>query len=153
MKYTKGYPYQLIEQEVFQTTIKPEGNAIHTQFISLFADGRLVINSGYAWDGPSGPTKAIVKVLEKIPFAGKWLVKKFLEAFLTPSLGHDAKYQLIRQGHLGVECRQPADDELRDDCLARGMSKARAAWVYKGVKEFAAFAVDPKNQKKVYEVP
>ena len=43
-------------------------------------------------------------------------------------------------------------DELRDDCLARGMSRPRAAWVHKGVVDFAAFAVDPKNIKEVYEV-
>jgi hypothetical protein len=79
-------------------------------------------------------------------------VKKFLKAFMTPSLGHDAKYQLIREGHLPASARGIADDELKEDCLARGMSKIRAAWVHKGVVEFAAFAADPKNKRKIFEV-
>jgi hypothetical protein len=152
MKYRYGFPYQVAEDEIFQTQIHPCED-IHTQFVDLFTSGELVVKSGYAWDGPSGPTKAIVGALEKIPFIGAWLVKKFLNAFLTPSLGHDVKYQLIRQGLIEKECKIIADDELRDDCLARDMSKLRAAWVHKGVKDFASFAIDPKNVKKIYEVP
>jgi len=151
MKYRKGYEYQLVEDEVFQTSISC-GQEIITQFITLNDNGLLTIKSGYAWDGPSGPTKVIVEILSKVPFMGAWLVEKFLRSFLTPSLGHDAKYQLIRQGFLLLTDRAIADIELKEDCLNSGMSKVRAGWVYNGVKNFAAFAADPKNAKKVYEV-
>jgi hypothetical protein len=151
MKYRKGILYQLAEDECFQTKLFPK-EVIRTRFITLSKSGMLEIRDGYAWDGPSGPTKSIVSILKKIPFIGKWAVKKFLKAFMTPALGHDAKYQLIREGHLPSSARMIADDELKDDCLARGMSKIRAAWVHKGVVEFAAFAADPKNKRKIYEV-
>jgi len=152
MKYRKGFLYQLAEDEYFQTQIRPKEH-INLDFIELNVRGNLRVKRGYAFDGPSGPTKVIVDVLEKIPFIGKWLVKKFLEAFMTPSLGHDAKYQLMRMGLIDPKHRVEADDELKADCLARGMSRPRAAWVHKGVTEFAAFAADPKSLKKVYEVP
>jgi len=152
MKFRKGYKYQVAEDEMFITEIKPETH-IRTQFIELRRNGALLVKSGYAWDGPSGPTKLIVEVLEKVPFMGKWLVKKFLECFLRGSLGHDAFYQLLRNELLELRWRSAIDKYLRQCCLEDKMTKARAAWVYKGVKDFAAFAADPKNIKKVYEVP
>ena len=151
MKYRNDYLYQLAEDEYFQTRIRPDVHIV-TDFIELNTEGLLRVKRGYAWDGPSGPTKLIVEYLEKIPFVGKWLAEQFLKAFLTPSLGHDAKYQLLRQGYLSPDNRSIADDELKTDCLKRGMSKTRAGWVHEGVKKFAAFAADPKNKKKTYEV-
>lgn len=152
MKYRKGYKYQLAENEAFQTKILPAKN-IETQFISLNTTGLLITKSGYAWDGPSGPTKSIVEILEKVPLIGKWLVKKFLKCFLRGSVAHDAGYQLIRQGYLDQAHRGAFDDLLYDICIEDKMSKVRAKWVYEGVDKFAGFAADPKNVKKVHEAP
>ena len=152
MKYRKGYKYQVAEDEVFQTGMLI-GKRIKAEFICMDEKGKLTVKSGYAWDGPSGPTKGIVGVLDKIPFIGKWLVKKFLNSFLRGSCGHDALYQLIRNKWLEGIWREAADDYLKQCCLEDKMIKARAAYVHKGVKEFAGFAADPKNIKKVYTAP
>ena len=56
MKYTKGYLYQLAEDEYFQTRIRPDVHIV-TDFIELNLQGLLRGKRGYAWDGPSGPTK------------------------------------------------------------------------------------------------
>ena len=55
VSYRKGYKYQLAEDFSQYVAIYPEKD-IKTQFIHLAMDGRLTILSGYAWDGPSGPT-------------------------------------------------------------------------------------------------
>ena len=55
MKYTKGYKYQLHEDFMVQISIKPKEH-IFTRFIDLTPTGILIIRSGYAWDGCSGPT-------------------------------------------------------------------------------------------------
>ena len=76
MKYRKGYKYQLADDYTIQIDTKPP-EEIETQFISLSIDGLLTIKDGYAWDGPSGPTIDTPN-------------------FMTPSLVHDAIYQLMR---------------------------------------------------------
>lgn len=152
MKYRKGFEYQLAEDEIFETGMKI-GKRIKAEFIYMDEKGKLIVKSGYAWDGPSGPTKAIVSFLEKIPLMGKWLVEKFLRSFLRGSCGHDALYQCLRNEWLEAYWRARIDIYLRECCLEDKMSKARAAWVYKGVKEFAGFASDPKNIKRIYITP
>ena len=132
MKYRKGYKYQLAEDEVFIVPIHQP--PIQTQFINLI-DGVLKIKSGYAWDGPSGPT-----IDTKNSMRG--------------SLVHDALYQLMRQKHLGKDAyRGIADWELYEVLVADKMWKWRARGWYKGVRKCAGPAADPKNKKKVYEAP
>ncbi len=98
---------------------------IVTEFLQLGSDGRLFIGEGYEWDGPSGPT-----------FDSR--------SFIRGSLGHDAKYQLMREGWLGQGCRWRADSEMRRDCLADGMSRFRAWYTFRSVRLFASFAARPK---------
>ena len=150
--YKKGFKYQLTDTYRIKINIKPL-EPIHTDYIDLSSEGWLTIRKGYAWDGPSGPTKFIVFLLELIPFIGEWLARKFIEKFMRGALVHDVIYQLIRQGYLPGHYRLYADQLLRDICLEDGMSKVRAWWVYKGVRWGAGFAADPSNKKKVITAP
>lgn len=87
----------------------------HTKKCSISEDGVVTLRRGYAWDGPSGPT-----------------IDTY--TFMRGSLFHDALYQLMREGVLPLSTRKHADEILRDICLEDGMSKIRAAWVYRGVR-------------------
>ena len=132
MKYRKGYKYQLVEDEIFQTNIF--GFNIKTQFIELYIDGKLIVKSGYAWDGASGPTIDT-------------------KSSMRASLGHDALYQLIRNRLLPFSARPHVDDLMLEWLLEDGMWKLRAKLWRREVGEFAGFAVLPKYIKKVYEAP
>ena len=96
MKYISGYKYQLYADEWMHTNIKPSDKIV-TEYIELWLDGWMLVKKGYAWDGPSGPT---------------WDT----DDTMTPSLFHDAAYQLMR-----MKLLKPA--------------------------------ANPKNKKKVLEVP
>ena len=133
MKYRKGYKYQLAEDEVFYTNIKC-GKDITTQFITLDRQGVLIVKSGYAWDGASGPTIDTITAMRG-PCA------------------HDALYQLIRMGELQKIDRQAADNFMYQCLIEDGMWKLRATFWRREVKKFASFAADPKNVKKVYVAP
>lgn len=113
--YKSGYKYQLKEPYSVTIPIKPTAG-IASEFISLSADGTLSINSGYAWDGPSGPT---IDTLN----------------FMRGSLVHDALYQLMRERGLDADFhREAADRLLQQHCKEDGMSSVRAWWVYQGVR-------------------
>lgn len=133
MKYRKGYKYQLAEDEYFKTNIVPVAE-IKTQFIELNLDGQLLVKSGYAWDGPSGPTYD-------------------RRTNMRGSLGHDALYQLIRMKLLDESWRKRADEYMATWCIEDGMWKPWAKLYRRELKKFAAFAADPTNAKVVYEVP
>ena len=121
LKYRKlnrketGYKYKLLEPMVFDVP-GLKGVFINTEYITIF-DGKMFIRSGYAWDGPSGPTIDT-------------------ENFMAGSLAHDALYQLMREGHLAKEHRKYADEKLKKICIFWGMSNFRAWYVYKAVRLF-----------------
>ena len=102
MQYRKGYNYQLAGRVRLQTNLRPEQEAT-TQFINLTTEGVLTISAGYAWDGPSGPTMNT-------------------DNSMTPSLIHDAVYQLMRQCLLDASWRDEADKQLYLMLRKRGMS-------------------------------
>ena len=133
MKYREGFKYQLYEDEVFFTRIKPV-EPIETYFISLATGGTLTTKRGYAWDGPSGPAFDT-------------------NTFMRASLAHDALYQLMRMGLLDFKWRPCADEEMKSICEEAGMWPWRVWWVYQGVKNFAASAAKENNRKKVLEAP
>lgn len=116
IKYRGGYKYQLATGYVTPVSIFPPHH-IATDFIVLSTNGVLVINSGYAWDGPSGPTIDT-------------------KNFMRGSLVHDALYQLMREGLLDESWREQADKELRRICQEDGMSWLRAWYVYYSVRDF-----------------
>ncbi len=117
------YKYQLLEPCVVETGVYPAKGVV-TRFLTLVRNGNLTIYSGYAWDGPSGPTIDT-------------------KSFMRGSLVHDALYQLIRDGHLDYDFKDVADDLLRQICLEDGMYKWRAWYVHKAVRVFGWFAIKP----------
>ena len=133
MKYKAGFKYQLAEDEVFYTPIRINRH-ISTRFIRLSKGGKLTIKTGYAWDGPSGPTIDT-------------------KNFMRGSLSHDALYQLMREGLLGIQWRVPSDRYLQELCLEDGMWQIRAWYVYKGLQVADGDAALPENKKEILEAP
>lgn len=129
-KYTKGYKYQLEEDYVQRTDIKPKTcGMIH--FAKLDIDGTLTIKKGYAWDGPSGPS-----------FDTK--------SFMRGSLVHDALYQIMTENKLLRSHQPEADLILKEVCLQDGMSRFRAWYVYKAVRLFGRKHI---NEKVIFSAP
>lgn len=133
MKYRKGYKYQLAEDVMLQTPIQ-RPNDIYTQFIDFKKSGLMIIRSGYAWDGPSGPTIDT-------------------KSSMRASLVHDAFYQLIRNKLLPIKLRANVDFLFYRLLLKDGMWKWRAKLWHREVSKWAEPAADPKNVKEVYEAP
>ncbi|MFA7287337.1 MAG: DUF1353 domain-containing protein [Melioribacteraceae bacterium] len=94
----------------------------------------LIIEAGYAWDGPSGPT---------------WDSKSSMRA----SLIHDALYQLMRIGILPEKCREQADDVLYDICIEDGMFKPRAWIWYKAVRLMASDMAKNGTEREIHIAP
>ena len=122
-KRRRHYKYTLFRDFHWNTHIVPDEAGLWG-LLGIREDGYLTIKQGYAWDGPSGPT---IDTL----------------TFMRGSLVHDALYQLMRERKLPQSARKRADKILRDICLRDGMSKPRAAWVYRGVRIGAAGSAKP----------
>ena len=133
IKYKSGFKYQIVWNYSVKTKILPS-KSIRTKYLSLNTKGRIVIRSGYAYDGPSGPTVDT-------------------KNFMRGSLVHDAFYQLMRMEKLDGSWRHEADKELRRMCLEDGMSRIRAWWVYRAVRLAGGPSADPAAKKKVYSAP
>lgn len=131
--FKAGYKYQLVAPYTHETGIELE-HGVSTPFLRMYTNGRLVINSGYAWDGPSGP--AIDS-----------------KNFMRGSLVHDALYQLMRMGHLAGRYRERADRILQEICLADGMWRIRAWWVYFAVSRFAGPMAAKGNRRAIVRAP
>ncbi len=131
--YRKGYKYQLYEDYVVKIEIKPDQD-ITTSYIDLSSEGSLRIKTGYAWDGPSGPT---VDTLN----------------FMRGSLVHDALYQLMRENKIDRDKKNYADELLKTMCVEDGMSTIRAWFVYQAVKNFGNSSTDPKNKRPYIGAP
>lgn len=132
--YKSGYKYQLKQSYSAVTPIKPDA-PIASEFITLATDGTLRIKSGYAWDGPSGPTIDTVN-------------------FMRGSLVHDALYQLMRERQLNTAThREKADRLLQKHCKEDGMTSIRAWWVYQGVRFGGGPAADPDLDKPMKQAP
>src|SRR3990167_2418178 len=117
IRYRSGYKYQLVEDYSVQLEHIRTLNPIKFEYISLEPSGLLNIKSGYAWDGPSGPTVDS-------------------NNFMRGSLIHDALYQLIREGLLRRDVREDADKELVLACEKDGMSWIRRKYVYLSLRGF-----------------
>ena len=133
--YQSGYKYQLKQPMSVQTEVTSGADRAIGDFVKLSADGFLELKSGYAWDGPSGPT---IDTLN----------------FMRGSLVHDALYQLMRAGELDAgEWRKQADKELRRICREDGMTFVRAGWVYLAVQLFARKAASEEGRKPMHTAP
>jgi hypothetical protein len=136
MKYFEGLKYQLAEDEVFETGLV--GYGTETKFILLTDTGRMIVKEDYAWDGASGPT-----IDTKNTMRG--------------ALGHDALYQLIRQGYLPMHLRDVADNLLQKWCIEDSEWKWLAAIRFRGwhnaVKLFAKGAAEWSSERKILIAP
>lgn len=131
--YRRGYKYQLAEDYSIRTGARPEARA-HLGPIVLEQDGLLHIAEGYAWDGPSGPTFDT-------------------RNFMRGSLVHDALYQLLQHDLLPPDQKDAADRELQQLCLADGMCRLRALWVYWAVRLFGRAATRASARNAVLYAP
>ena len=131
IRYRSGYKYQLLDGFAIKTDICC-GVPIDSRYIILNPNGNLVVRSGYAWDGPSGPAVDT-------------------KSFMRASLVHDALYQLMRMGLLSVAWRKQADKLLYSICVTDGMWRWRAGLAYRAVRRFAKGAAMPSNLKKTME--
>lgn len=119
------YKYQLLEPYAISLGIQGY-QLLNHKYLHLDMSGNLVILTGYAWDGASGPAINT-------------------QNFVRGSLVHDAMYQLMRLQVLEVEQhRLLADQMLRKICLEDGMSFIRASWVYAGVRLGGKSSAEPK---------
>lgn len=82
---TGNYKYQLTERVFVQTTIRLDHDII-TPYVCLLKTGLMILESGYAWNGPNFP--AI-----------------HTERSIIASLPHDGGYQLIAMGLLDPKWR------------------------------------------------
>jgi len=132
IRYRKGFKYQVHED--FKILLPFECPDFDMPpFCQVYAN-KLYIYSGYAWDGPSGPTIDT-------------------KSFMRGSLVHDVFYEAMRKGLLGKRYRYPVDKLLRDLCIEDGMWKWRAAWVYQGVRKGGGPSADPAARKKIHVAP
>lgn len=120
MKYRSGYKYQLAEDYRHPGPVPPRlcpPADVIAPYIHLAQSGTLTVCKGYAWDGASGPT---------------WDTP----ATMTPSLVHDAFYQLMRLGLVSRDCRETVDQLFYLMLRARGMFGPRAWLWYRAVRRF-----------------
>lgn len=111
--FKDGYKYQLVEPYSYQTPFRLK-QSFAFDWVSIYADGTLFIEKGYAWDGATGIWDS--------------------PDIIRGSLIHDALYQLIRLKVLPYGSRETADKILRDVCLEDGMNQFKARLVYKAVR-------------------
>jgi hypothetical protein len=141
VKYTAGHKYQLAEDIWLVTNLFPPEDIV-TEFISLQSDGIMFIKKGYAWDGPSGPTIDT-------------------DDTMTPSLFHDAAYQLIRNEHLPMEARAATDSWFGNMMRQRVSGWQPKKWIQeqranswvRNLRRFGASAAKSKNKRKIFYVP
>ena len=110
------YKYRVTEDLEFHTGLRP-ASTVGNDLTAISRSGLLYISSGYAWDGPSGPTVDT-------------------ESTMEASLVHDALYQLMREGHLPDVWRRRADKELYRIMRRNGAGWFRAQYFYWAVRLF-----------------
>lgn len=134
ISYKDDYKYQLKADYVSDIGIKPD-RPLDMEYVALSEGGKITIRSGYAWDGPSGPT---IDTLN----------------FMRGSLVHDALYQLMRERKLDADAyKDQADRVLQRMCKDDGMSSLRAWGVYHAVRVFGRPATNPTNVKLLIKAP
>lgn len=114
------YKYQLAKPFAIKTNVHPEENILFNHegaVISLKTDGMLHVTGPFRWDGNSGGIET--------------------ESFVTAAFVHDVLYLLIRHKYLSLHpYRKLADMELKRLCIAAGMFRVRAHYIYLAVRQF-----------------
>jgi len=126
MKYQKitKYKYKTSAIETIQTNIKDQ--EFKHDFFILKENGLLVVNSGYLWDGLSGPT---------------WDTKSTMRA----GLFHDALYQAIRLKLIPFYVKPEVDLLFYNIMIEDKVWKPRAKLFYKAVEEFGHNSCIPSD--------
>ncbi len=134
IQYRAEYKYQLAQNYQIHTSIRPDTD-IETEFIDLNIEGVLVLRSGYAWDGPSGPVRDKPENMRA-------------------SLVHDALYQLIRQDKLCLTThRQAADLLFKTICKEDGVYQFTAHAYYLILRQFGHYFAHPKSRNTIKQAP
>lgn len=133
MKYRNlsRWKYQLMEDHV--ADIPVHGIVFENDFIAL-EKGMLLIRKGYCWDGASGPTFDTLSTMRA-------------------SLVHDALYQLIREGVIGMPFRRFADKLFYKMLREDGMGRLRAWYFYRAVRQFGESSAKPRKAEPVRSAP
>ena len=134
IRYKKVNYKFVLEDNIMTTTDMLVTRDVRVPYISLYTDGTLFVDQGYAWDGASKPAINT-------------------KSFIRGSLFHDTLYQLMRMERLDIKFRKASDALLRKICLEDGMFKTRANLDYWGVRMFAKGAPMPRNVKQVLTAP
>jgi len=75
LKYQSGYKYQVYETYKFYVGHKISvGEAIGAKFLHLGTNGELIIDDGYAWDGPSGPAIDTLLLIPRTSCVGLYVM-------------------------------------------------------------------------------
>lgn len=133
LKYREGFKYVLSEDYSVQTEIFPT-QPIVTPYIELTLAGMLTIKSGYASDGPSGPTVDT-------------------RTFIRGAFVHDALTQLVRLELIDRMWIPAIHLTLYRFCREDGMWTVRALWVFWGVRKFADSSTRPSAERPVLLAP
>ena len=124
-KFWARWKYELLEDYECMTNILGLRAAIST-YATLYPSGKIAVNSGYRWDGASGPTWDTVSTMRA-------------------SLEHDVFYQMMRLELLPQEFAPIADVRFRNVLVEDGCSRLRAWYYYHGVNNcFAHRAAKPR---------
>lgn len=133
IKYRAGYRYQIAEDYTLHGLSFEVAQPHVSDFLAMTSSS-ITLRKGYASDGPSAPAIDT-------------------DTFMRGAFIHDGIYQAIRLGWLPESSRKYADQLLRQICLADGMSRIRAWWVYHGVRLGGGGAASPAREKVVLVAP
>jgi hypothetical protein len=133
VRYCDGYKYQTRKPVVFKTDIRPAADCV-TDLVLLRRDGTLIVDKYFAWDGASGPT---------------WDAKTNMRG----TLGHDARYYLIRIGGLDIKWKEHADRLLERCMIEDGAWPIRARYYYWAVRCFGRRFCLPESVRKILRAP
>ena len=114
IKYASGYKYQMLENAVADSGVRPCALIDH-EYFSISVDGVILVKKGYAWDGASS-------------------VAIDTPGTIYASVFHDAGYQAIRLGLLDPVWREDLDRMYERLCREGGVPWFRAKYHYLGLR-------------------
>jgi hypothetical protein len=132
IKYYSGLKYQLFGDCWLKTDIL--GFDFSFEEIRLYPDGWLLLQDGFAWDGPSGPALDT-------------------KSFMRGSAGHDAVCILIAEGLLPPEYKKNGNRLMRRLCKDDGMFFLRRYWTYSFVEIYSLKERNPYVKRKLQTAP
>lgn len=131
MACTHGYKYWICEDFVYKTNIRPKKDLV-ADFVALRTDGWLLIEKGFAYDGPSGCTIDT-------------------DTNMRAALVHDAVYYLLRQCEYDQDVKDQSDQELHNLMIKDGAYGWRARIYRWAVSKFGKSSAN--KRRKVYKHP